>query len=159
MHEIYSEVGAQFVIAVFDDWDALQAVLKDASAYEFDRFGTLLHARKDDPPPAVRSGLLKEITELQFVESKQRICCTRGEVAEQLTAKLAHGARSLADALHSWLGTDQAWQLQSHIEKGHLVLWIQLPSEEFGAVCGRLLQASPHMIGLCNLRLHTAKGR
>ena len=37
----------QFVIAVFDDWDAL--VREDMSAREFDRFGTLLHAREDDP--------------------------------------------------------------------------------------------------------------
>jgi hypothetical protein len=146
------EHGAQFVIAVFDDWDALQGVLEDVSAREFDRFGTLLHAREDNPPLAVRSGLLKEITELQFAASKQRIYCTRGEVAEKLAARLAHGARSLADAFHSWLSTDQAWQLQSHIEKGRLVLWLQLPtSEDFGAVCGRLVQASPHMVGLCNI--------
>lgn len=92
----------------------------------------------------MRSGLLKEIT-LQFAASKQRICCTRGEVAEKLAARLARGARSLADALHSWLSTDQTWQLQNHIEKGRLVLWLELPtSEEFGAVCGRLVQASPH---------------
>ena len=112
------EIGAQYVIAVFDDWDALQAVLDDMSAGEFDRFGTLLHARKEDLPPAMRRGLLKEITELQFVASRQRISCTKGEVAAELAARLAHGARSLGDALHSWLSADQAWQLQSHIEKG-----------------------------------------
>jgi hypothetical protein len=146
------EHGAQFVIAVFDDWDALQGVLEDMSAREFDRFGTLLHAREDNPPLAVRSGLLKEITELQFAASKQPICCTRGEIAERLAARLARGARSLADALRNWLSTDQAWELQNHIEKGRLVLWLQLPtSEEFGAVCGRLVQASPHMVGLCNI--------
>ena len=160
MHETHGilaqEVGAQFVIAVFDDWNALQAVLKDMSVREFDRFGTLLHAREDDPPPAVRSRLLKEMTQLQFVASKQRICCTKGDVAEELATRLARGARSLADALHSWLSSDQAWQLQNHIEKGHLVLWLQLPtSEEFGAVCGRLVQASPHMVGLCNIIFRT----
>jgi len=150
------EIGAQYVIAVFDDWDALQAVLDDMSAGEFDRFGTLLHARKEDPPPAMRRGLLKEITELQFVASRQRISCTKGEVAAELAARLAHGARSLGDALHSWLSADQAWQLQSHIEKGRLIVWLHLPtSEEFGIVCGRLVQASPHVVGLCNINLKT----
>ena len=123
---------------------------------EFDRFGTLLYARNDDPPPVVLSRLLKEITKLQFEGSKHHICCTRGGVATELAARLAHGARSLADALRSWLSTDQARQLQSHIEKGHLVLWLRLPtSEEFGRVCGRLVQATPHMVGLCNIKKNT----
>jgi hypothetical protein len=153
---IPAEVGAQFVIAVFDEWEALQAVLEDMSLREFDRFGTLLYARNDDPPPVVLSRLLKEITKLQYEGSKHHICCTRGGVATELAARLAHGARSLADALRSWLSTDQARQLQSHIEKGHLVLWLRLPtSEEFGRVCGRLVQATPHMVGLCNIVKNT----
>lgn len=152
-HNIRSqEDRSQFVIAVFDDWHALQTVLQDMTADELGRFGTVLHARKDHPPLTVTSGFLKEITELHFESSKQRICCTRGEVAEELASRLATGARSLADALRSWLTTDQAWQLQSHIEKGRLVLWLRLPtSEAFGAVCGRLVHASPHMVGLCNI--------
>jgi hypothetical protein len=127
------EDGAQFVIAVFDDWDALQTILEDMAEYEPSRSGAVLHARMESPPPAVHSGLLKEIIELHFQRSTQCIHCTRGEVAEELAARLASGARSLADALHSWLSSDQAWQLQSHIEKGRLVLWLRLPtSEDFG---------------------------
>ena len=129
---------------------------KTCQLREFDRFGTLLYARNDDPPPVVLSRLLKEITKLQFEGSKHHICCTRGGVATELAARLAHGERSLADALRSWLSTDQARQLQSHIEKGHLVLWLRLPtSEEFGRVCGRLVQATPHMVGLCNIIKNT----
>jgi hypothetical protein len=146
------EDGAQSVIAVFDDWDALQTVLEGIAVHESARSGTVLHGRMDDPPPAVRSGMLNEIMELHFDRSTACIRCTRGEVAEELAARLTGGARSLADALHSWLSPDQAWQLQSHIEKGRLVLWLQLPtSEEFGAVCGRLVQASPHMVGICKI--------
>jgi hypothetical protein len=146
------EYGAQFAIAVFDDWDALQTVLEDIAVHEPGRASIVLHGRMDDPPPAVRSGLLNEVIELHFERSTQCIRCTRGEVAEELAARLTGGARSLADALHSWLSPDQAGQLQSHIEKGRLVLWLQLPtSEEFGAVCGRLVQASPHMVGICNI--------
>ena len=147
------EDGGQFVIAVFDDWDALQTVLEDMAGHGLSRADTVLHARKDNPPQAVSSGLLKEIIELHFERSTPSIHCTRGEVADELAARLARGARSLADALHSWLSPDQAWELQSHIEKGRLVLWLRLPtSEEFGAVCGRLVQASPHMVGLCNIK-------
>jgi hypothetical protein len=148
------EDGVQFVIAVFDDWEALQTVMGDLRTHELGRADTLLHARADNPPPAVISSLLKEITQLQFRRSNRSITCTKGEVADELAARLATGARSLADALHTWVSTDHAWQLQSHIEKGRIILWLQVPtSEAFGAVCGRLVQASPHMVGLCNINL------
>ena len=144
--------GAQFVIAAFDDWNALRAVLEGMALQHPSRSDTVLHARKDNPPPAVSSDLLKEVTQLHFTRPKQCITCSSGEVAEELAARLARGAHSLADALRSWLSADQAWQLQNHVEKGRLVLWLQLPTpEEFGAVCGRLVQASPHMVGLCNI--------
>jgi hypothetical protein len=35
--------GAQLVIAVFDDWDALQTVLEEIAVQEPGRSGTLLH--------------------------------------------------------------------------------------------------------------------
>jgi hypothetical protein len=146
------EDGARCAIAVFDDWDTLQTVLEDIAVREPGRSGTVLHAREDNLPPAVSSVLPKAMTELRFARSTLRIRCTGGEIADELAARLARGARSLADALNGWLSPDQAWQLQSHIEKGRLVLWLQLPrSEEFGVVCGRLVQASPHMVGLCTV--------
>ena len=145
---------AHFVIAVFDDWDALETVLGDMVKPVSSRSGTVFHARKDKPPLALRSGLLKEVTQLHFARSSQSVTCTSGEVAEKLNANLDSGAHSLADALHSWLSPDQAWQLQNHVEKGRLVLWLQLPAtEEYGAICGRLVQASPHMVGLCNIKV------
>jgi hypothetical protein len=143
---------AHFVFAVFDDWDALETVLGDMVEPDSSRSGTVFHARKDNPPPGLRSGLLKEATQLHFKGSNLTITCTRGEVAEELTARLASGARTLAGALHSWLSPDQAWQLQHHLEKGRVVLWLYLSAtDEFGAVCGHLVQASPHMVGLCNI--------
>jgi hypothetical protein len=60
------EHGSQFVIAVFEDWEALQGVLGDMAGQVLAHFSTVLHARKDNPPPAVSSGFLKEITELHF---------------------------------------------------------------------------------------------
>ena len=145
--------GIEFVIAVFDDWDALQTVLEDMVTEHGPRLSaTVLHARKDNPKPAVSSCLSNGSIQLHFARSNQYITCTSGDVAEGLAARLASGARTLADALHSWMSSDQAWQLQCHIEKGRLVLWLPLTtSEEFGAVCGRLVHASPHMIGLCNI--------
>ena len=127
----WQEAGTQFVIAVFDDWAALQAVLDVMGGPELDRFSAVLHAREDDPPTALSSGLLKEIIDLPFERSTLGMRCTSGEFAVKLAARLAGGAQSLAEALEGWLSTDQAWQLQSHIEKGHLALWLRLrPSED-----------------------------
>jgi hypothetical protein len=63
------------------------------------------------------------------------------------------GAVSLANALRVWLSSEQARELASHVDKGHVVLWLELrTSEEFGDLCGRLVQASLHLIELCNIK-------
>jgi hypothetical protein len=145
-------VGAQSVIAVFDDWMSLQAVLEDFAAEETGGATTVLYSRRASAPPRASSRLLKEAVELHFATARQRICCTTGEIAQGLGERLARGARSLGDALRSWLHTDQAWQLESHIEKGHFVLWLRpSTSEQFGVVCGRLVKASRHLVAVCNM--------
>jgi len=46
--------------------------------------------------------------------------------------------------------------LESHLERGHLVLCIELRTpEDFSVLCGRLVQASPHMVELCNIKFET----
>jgi hypothetical protein len=39
-------------------------------------------------------------------------------IAGELSARLAKGARSLVDALHDWVGSDRAGQLESHVHRG-----------------------------------------
>lgn len=148
--------GAQFVVAVFDDWETLHAVLVELEADSTMRAGAVLHARKDIPPQASALGLLKKMAQLSFARSPRHIGCTAGQFAEGLSARLSRGALSLADALHGWLSSEQALQLESHIEKGHLVLCVELRTfEDFSLVCGRLVQASPHMVALCNIRFES----
>ena len=145
--------GPQFVVAVFDDWDALHAVLVDLEADATMHSGAVLHARKDIPPAASSLGLLKNMAHLHFSQPRQDIACTVGQIAHELSARLAGGARSLTDALHGWFSSDQAGQLENHIEKGRLVLCLQLRTpEDFSVVCGRLVQTSPHMVGLCDIK-------
>jgi len=148
--------GAQFVVAVFDDWEALHAVLLDMEADATARSGAVLHARKDVPPQASSMDLLRDMVQLHFTQSRQRIVCTMGELARELSARLAKGARNLTDALHGWLSSEQAGQLESHIERGRLVLCVELRTpEDFSVVCGRLVQASPHMVGLCRINFES----
>jgi hypothetical protein len=146
----------QFVVAVFDDWDALRAVLVDLQADATMHSGAVLHARKDIPPTASSLGLLKDMAHLHFSQSRQDIACTVGKLAKELSARLAGGARSLTDALHGWFSPVQAGQLEDHIRKGRLVLCLQLRSpEDFSVVCGRLVQTSPHMVELCSIKFES----
>jgi hypothetical protein len=155
-NEVGAAKRAQFVIAVFDDWDALQTVLLSMEPNALVRAGSVLHARKHIPPHGSALPVLKETTDLHFAHSPQHITCTIGQLAHELSVKLAGGARSVAEALHSWLGSDQAGQLVSHIEMGRLVLWVEVQtSEDYSVVCGRLVQASPHMVGLCDIKFES----
>lgn len=145
--------GPQFVVAVFDDWDTLHTVLVDLEADATIRSGAILHARKNVPPAASNLGLLKDMAHLHFSHPRQDIACTVGQLAHGLSARLAGGARSLADALHGWFSSDQAGELQDHIGKGRLVLCLELRTpDDFSEVCGRLVQTSPHLVGLCDIR-------
>ena len=149
---IGSQTSGSFVLAVFDDWDTLHAVLLELESDKAARLVALLHARKDVPPKPSASSLLKHMTELRFERSRQHISCTMGLLAEALATRLTGGARTLADALRDWLGSNQAKQLERHLERGHLVLCVELrTSDDFSVVCGRLVQASPHMVELCNI--------
>src|SRR5215510_3012339 len=112
--------GAQSAVAVFDDWEALQAVLIDLEEETPVRTGAVLHARKDVPPELTGLRFLRKMTRLKFAYSPNDLACTSGHLAEELSARLARGARSLANALHGSFSSAQAEQLERHIDKGHL---------------------------------------
>jgi hypothetical protein len=78
--------------------------------------------------------------------------CTAGTLAHALAAQSARGARRLAGALKEWVSGEHADALQRHIEQGRLVFWFELAqTEDLELVCGRLVQTSPHVVGMCNL--------
>jgi hypothetical protein len=153
------EDAGQLVVAVFDDWDTLQTVLEEmVKAKELTSSGALLHVGKDVPPPLYASGSLRSITELRFGASSMYVTCMGGGIAEQLTAASSQGESSLAHALCYWLTPVQARQLQSHIEKGHLVLLLEFQIvDDFSAVCARLVRASPHLVDLCRIKDKTPR--
>jgi hypothetical protein len=62
--------GAQFAIAIFDSWDALLCFLKKERIGTLSTSDAVLHARTDDPPSTLRSGLLKEMTQLRFTRAR-----------------------------------------------------------------------------------------
>jgi hypothetical protein len=146
---------SRFVIAVFDDWDAVEGLLASLGSDKIGRFGALLHARTDDPPMGSVSWLVQDMMELHFAASRRCVRCTTGWLAVQLAMRSAGGAHDLAHALRGWASAEQAKELQWHIESGRLVIWLQ-PStpEDFETVCAQMVQASPHLVELCDLKLN-----
>jgi hypothetical protein len=145
----------QFVIAVFDDWGTLESALASLGTERIGRSGALLYTRDDQPPMPVASWLVQDITELHFAARVERVRCTTGKLAAELATRSAAGARDLARALRGWVSSDQAKELQWHIESGRLVLWLQ-PStlEDVETVCAQMVRASQHLVGLCDVDLN-----
>jgi hypothetical protein len=144
--------GSQLVVAVFDNWDTLHAALIEIESEQAAQSMALLHARRDVPPKVASSSLLKQMTELRFERSRQHIACTVGQLAEALSLRATRGSRTLGDALQDWLGFNQAKQLERHLERGHLALCVELRApNDLSVVCGKLVQASPHMVELCTI--------
>jgi hypothetical protein len=140
---------SQFVIAVFDDWDAVDNLIARLGSDKIGRFGALLHTRADEPQTQAVSWLVQSMTEVHFAASHGRVRCTAGAIAGRLAMRSAGGARDLAHALRGWVSPEQAKELQRHVESGRLVLWLQ-PSrpEDFETVCAQMVQASPHLVEL-----------
>jgi hypothetical protein len=146
---------SQFVIAVFDDWNAVEDLLASLGSDKIGRFGALLHTRTDEPLMQAATWLVQDMTELYFAASRSRVRCTAGRFATQLATRSAGGARDLAHALRGWVSAEQAKELQWHVESGRLVLWLQ-PSrpEDFETVCAQMVQASPHLVELSDAQFN-----
>lgn len=146
---------SQFVIAVFDDWDAVESLLANLESDKIGRIGALLHMRADEPAVLAGSWLLQDMTELHFAASRRRVRCTTGRLAAQLATRSAAGSHDLAHALRGWVSPEQAKELQWQIESGRLVLWLQpARPEDFETVCAQMVQASPHLVELCDAGLN-----
>jgi hypothetical protein len=145
---------SRFVIAAFDDWQALEGVLANLGSERIGQSSALLHAREDERPMLASSWLAQDTMDLRFAAPCKRARCTVGALAAQLAMRSSEGADNLACALRGWVSSEQARELQWHIESGRLVLWVQ-PStpEEFETVCAQLVQASPHLVETCDLEL------
>jgi hypothetical protein len=155
---LHTEPASRFVIAVFDEWQTLHAAIEDLNLHGIAPRGAVLFAR-DDPPGAAHppseeiiSCFLAQTTELPFLAAKQRVRCTAGTLANDLAERAERGARRLAAALAAWVSREHANALQSHIDKGRLVLWFELAQpQDLDVVCGRLVQTSPHVVGMCGI--------
>jgi hypothetical protein len=74
------------------------------------------------------------------------------EAVGRVLADLGPEKIGRAGALRGWMSSEQAREVQWHVEKGRIVLWLEPPtSEDVDTACARLVQASPHLVELCNV--------
>jgi hypothetical protein len=112
----------------------------------------LLHIRKDEPPTLTVSWLVQNMAELRFAALRESVHCTAGRLADALAKRSADGVHDLANALRGWMSSEQAREVQWHVERGHIVLWLEPPtSDDVDTACARLVRASPHLVELCNV--------
>ena len=155
----------QFAVATLEGWDSLRAVLDDLKAEGVEvNVSVMLTAdarararaciEAGDAATKTASALLDHAVELRFPGSQQHAYCAVGKLADALAQRQDKGTRNLADALTGWLIHHQAIDLQDQIDRGRLVLWLELSEPEHRAlVCGRLVRASIHIVELCSIDL------
>jgi hypothetical protein len=155
------DCSGRLVIAAFDEWQALRSALQPVRPSEKCCFKAVLHARTDVPAD---SWLLEGVNEVAKVEdtalARRRLAVGDGALAAALAREFAQGARSLATALRPWLSARQATDLQTHIEHGRILLWVQpIDSDEFDCLCAHLVRSSSHVVHVCEKPLgHGAQG-
>jgi hypothetical protein len=144
----------QLLIAVFDEWEAVESVLADLGTERIGRSGALLHRRKGEPSTLTPSWLVHDMAELRFAARSERVRCTAGRLADELARRSAGGEHDLASALRGWMSSEQAREVQWHVAKGRIVLWLEPPtSEDVETACAQLVRASPHLVELCEADL------
>lgn len=142
----------QCIVAVFDDWAALQSVLADLTPDRVGPTSAILFARDGEPLIDPVPALLQELAELNFAASAISVRCTAGRLATDLQARSDGGAESIAVAVRGWLGDGLARELQRHINHGRLVLWLEpTTQDDCDAACAQLARASPHLVGVSEI--------
>jgi hypothetical protein len=148
----------RFAVATFDKWDALYDAWKELSldGLRSDTFSCLgLQRVLSGTIPLDAVPTLTTLQELPFPGNVHLICCTAGLLAQCLTARLHAGAPSLRAALGHWLIPRHASLLEDSIERGRIILWVQLfDNESERRAYQRLLARSSNSVGVHDIDIN-----
>ena len=97
------------------------------------------------------------IEKLAFSPDLGVICCTSGLLASCLCERIDAGANSLADALGFWLLPRHAAYFQQAVQKGNILLWLEITNDDYERrACQGLLASSSNSVGVHDLSLQAA---
>jgi hypothetical protein len=142
------DCSGRLIIAAFDGWQALRSALQPIHPGEMCCFKAVLHARTDVPRDSWLRECVNEVAKVDGTAwTRRRFARGDGVLVGAQARAFAQGARSLAMALRPWLSARQAADLQIHIERGRVLLWVQpADSEKFSCLCAHLVRSSPHVV-------------
>ena len=145
----------RFAVATFDAWGGLRCALQDLhlGGLAFETYNCLglqrVLADMDVVSPYHKAGAIQE---LAFPDSQEVICCTPGALAECLAGRLRAGAQSLQAALSEWLIPRHATHFQQAVERGKIILWVQLSgADDERRAYQSLLANSSNSVGVHDL--------
>ena len=119
----------RFAVGTFDCWQQLRNALYDLRlrGQVLDSLNCLavrrVFAGRTIIAPSQQPVVIEE---LAFPDNGELLGCTSGPLADCLADRLGSGARSLKDALASWLLPRHAGHFQRVVEDGKILLWIRL---------------------------------
>lgn len=147
---------SQLAIAVFDDWPALQAVI-DELCRSCGSCPSAIVLSRDMPDMPENLNLPADVTRMRFA-SGLYATCSHGRIADELATRLSQRPHTLAHALHDWLPLDQCWKLANHIERGQLILLLELTGhDDHETLCAILVRHCPHIIRLIEFNVHVIR--
>jgi len=146
-----SKAVMRYALAVFPGWQqVLPAVMVLALHSDIGQTIALLGEPSRFEDPALVATTIDLSTELkQSIESRRHlsfgkpahiVCCTDGDLAEQLSRRAGQDCTSFADALGFWIPGTHAARLDDELRRGRIILWARLfkPEQEH-LVCETLL--------------------
>jgi hypothetical protein len=142
----------RFAIAAFDAWDGLHEALRQLSleGVKGEAFNCLgLQCVFADTAAVAALPAAAVIEELHFPGNSQLISCTPGPVAQRLAQRLQAGATTLQVALSHWFIPRHAAHFEDAVERGRILLWVQLFDDESERCAYRsLLARSSNSVGV-----------
>jgi len=146
-----SKSAPRYALAVFQDWPPLLLAVSGLRRLGFPQIGVLgrlasftapeLHTVVGGLDTRFRHGIERR-TEFRFPKPPEAICCSDGNLAQQLSRRVEESCASFAEAPAAWMMTKQALDLADDINRGRLLLWVRLFSPEQEQEGCRLLLAS-----------------
>lgn len=145
----------RFAVATFDSLGRTREAVEHLSLEGFrnDAFSCLgLYRVLIDSVAKSEWPVAADIQELLFPCNSQRICCTAGPVARRLAERLRAGSPHLQAALGYWLIPRHAAHFQDAVERGEIILWVQLFDSDGEREAYRsLLAKSSNSVGVHDL--------
>ncbi|HVZ36581.1 MAG TPA: hypothetical protein VG963_29325 [Polyangiaceae bacterium] len=146
--QVINSAADRFAVAPFDTWVNAEKVTHElrTGSYPLSEISYL------GLQSVLVGSAAQPLRHLPFSGNPVPIVSSPGPIADRLTARLDAGAASLQAALSAWLLPRHAAELQRSVERGNILLWVQLKDHAAERhACRALLAAGCASVGVHDL--------